>query len=91
MVSGWNRNTSITDNEFSWLGASAIAGWGYTDENDGMAGLQPRFTYILRNIAREIGIIEKQSSFWFQAKACLTQVSACVHECVSECVSEVRE
>lgn len=39
----------------------------------------------------EFGHYEKQSSFWFQAKACLTQVSACVHECVSECVSEVRE
>jgi hypothetical protein len=25
-VSGWNRNTTIADNEFSWLGASAAAG-----------------------------------------------------------------
>eukprot|EP00039_Didymoeca_costata_P013183 m.196382 g.196382 ORF g.196382 m.196382 type:complete len:799 (+) comp15699_c0_seq3:667-3063(+) len=70
MVSGFNRNATISDNHFSWLGASAIAGWGYTNENDGMDGLQPRFTRIMRNYVREIGIIEKQSSAWFQAKTC---------------------
>ena len=32
--------------------------------------MQPRFTYLLRNYAREIGIIQKQSSVWFQGKAC---------------------
>ena len=29
-VSGYNRNTSITDSTFSWLGSSAIALWGET-------------------------------------------------------------
>ena len=75
MVSGYNRNTTIADNEFSWLGASAAAGWGYTNENDGMDGQQPRFTKLIRNYCREIGIIEKQSSFWFQAKTAQTIVS----------------
>jgi hypothetical protein len=71
-VSGYNRRTLIADNEFAWIGHSCAAGWGYTDEDDGTNGLQPRFTSLLRNYAREIGIIQKQSSFWFQAKACLT-------------------
>lgn len=76
MVSGYNRNTTIADNEFSWLGASAAAGWGYTNENDGMDGQQPRFTRLVRNYCREIGIIEKQSSFWFQAKTAQSIVSS---------------
>ena len=34
-VSGYNRHTTFADNEFAWLGLSAMAGWGYTDEMDG--------------------------------------------------------
>jgi hypothetical protein len=49
---------------------------GYTNEEDGMDGLQPRYTAIERNYVREIGIIEKQSSMWFQAKACLTTLDS---------------
>jgi hypothetical protein len=45
-----------------------MAGWGYTNESDGTDGQQPRFTQIARNYVREIGLIEKQSSMWFQAK-----------------------
>jgi len=71
-LSGYNRNATVRDNEFSWIGHSVAVGWGYTDEEDGTDGLQPRFTYLLRNYAREIGIIQKQSSFWNQAKACQT-------------------
>ena len=69
-LSGYTRNVSITDNDFSWLGLSAIAASGYTKEEDGTGGQQPRFTQVLRNQVREIGIIEKQSSMWFQAKSC---------------------
>jgi hypothetical protein len=32
MVSGYNRNTTITNSEFSWLGGNAMAGWGFTNE-----------------------------------------------------------
>ena len=73
-LSGYNRNTTISDNEFSWIGHSVAVGWGYTNEEDGTDGLQPRFTYLLRNYVREIGIIQKQSSFWNQAKACQTVI-----------------
>eukprot|EP01052_Picozoa_sp_SAG31_P016562 SAG31_NODE_1102_length_9897_cov_16.273015_2_plen_160_part_00 len=73
-VSGYNRETTFADNEFAWLGLSAMAGWGYTKEEDGTDGQQPRFTHIHRNYVREIGIIEKQSSMWFQAKTCLSDI-----------------
>jgi hypothetical protein len=33
-----------------------------------------RYTTIARNYVHEFGHYEKQSSFWFQAKACLTQI-----------------
>lgn len=77
MVSGYNRNTSIHANEFVWIGSSAIAQWGYTNGSsasgmgyDGTYGNQPRFTNISYNFVHELGIWEKQSSFYFQAKSC---------------------
>ena len=48
-LSGYNRNTLFADNEFVWLGLSAMAGWGYTNEMDGTDGQQPRFTRITKN------------------------------------------
>lgn len=73
-VSGYTRRVSITDNEFSWIGCSPMASWGYTNENDGMDGQQPRHTYVMRNYVREFGHYQKQSSFWSNNKACLTQI-----------------
>ena len=77
MVSGYNRNTTIQRNEFLWIGSTAIAQWGYTSGTDipgmgwdGTDGNQPRFSNILYNFAHELGIWEKQSSFYFQAKSC---------------------
>jgi hypothetical protein len=71
-LSGYNRMTMVSDNSFSWIGHSCAVGWGYTNEEDGTDGLQPRYTYLTRNYVREIAIIQKQSSFWNQAKACQT-------------------
>ena len=77
MVSGYNRNTTIQGNEFAWIGSTAIAQWGYTSGAnvtgmgwDGTDGNQPRFSCILNNFVHELGIWEKQSSFYFQAKSC---------------------
>ena len=64
-VSGYTRRVTIADNEFSWIGDSPMAGWGYTKENDGMDGQQPRYTYLIRNYVHEFGHYEKQSSFWY--------------------------
>ena len=45
-------------------------------EMDGTGGQQPRFTTIQRNYVREIGIIEKQSSMWFQGKVCTIAITS---------------
>ena len=73
-VSGYTRRVTIADNEFSWIGCSPMASWGYTKENDGTDGQQPRYTSVLRNYVREWGHYEKQSSFWSNNKACLAQI-----------------
>ena len=76
IVSGYGRNVTIIDNSFSWIGDTAIALWGRTkgdplgvDGWDGRDGNQPRYTQVVRNIAREVGVWEKQSSMLFQAKS----------------------
>ena len=51
-----------------------MASWGFTNENDGMDGQQPRYTYVARNYVHEWGHFEKQSSMWSNNKACLVQV-----------------
>ena len=33
MISGFNRNFTVTHNEFEWIGESVIASWGYTSSN----------------------------------------------------------
>ena len=43
-------------------------GWDATDGN------QPRFSKILYNFVHELGIWEKQSSFYFQAKSCQNDI-----------------
>ena len=47
---------------------------GYTNENDGMDGQQPRNTHVMRNYVHEFGHYQKQSSMWSNNKACLAQV-----------------
>ena len=81
MISGYNRNATILKNEFVWIGSTAIALWGYTKgaDIDGMGwdgtdGNQPRMSNILYNFAHELGIWEKQSSFYFQAKSCQNMI-----------------
>ena len=77
-ISGYNRNVSVTNSDFSFIGGNAIASWGFTNETegenhpeagiDGTDGNHPRFTTVFGNTAREIGLYEKQSSFYVQAK-----------------------
>merc|ERR1712130_1093443 len=83
MISGYNRNATVSKSEFYLIGDNCIAAWGKTTQPnvtiqklapgfgwDGTEGTQPRFTQILDNLVHEIGIWEKQSSFYFQAKSC---------------------
>jgi hypothetical protein len=74
-LSGWNRNTSILRNEFSWIGESAVASWGYTQGVDATAGLQPWYTTMDSNICREIGSAEKQVSCYFAATSAFATIT----------------
>ena len=69
MQGGYTRDVIIANNEFAWLGESAVVslgdtaggpveGWGV----NGTAGTQPRGTKLWFNFARELGIINKQSA-----------------------------
>lgn len=93
MISGYNRNATIQDSDFAYIGENAIASWGYTNETatsgfpyytpntnypkagiDGTDGNHPRYNQLLRNTAREIGLYEKQSSFYISAKTAQSTV-----------------
>eukprot|EP00040_Diaphanoeca_grandis_P035793 m.225897 g.225897 ORF g.225897 m.225897 type:complete len:841 (-) comp33472_c0_seq5:209-2731(-) len=80
MLSKYNRNATISNSEFVYIGDTAMAAWGFTDEfsNNGTRGFDgtdgdfPRYTLIQNNVVRELGLYEKQSSAWFQAKSMQT-------------------
>ena len=69
------RNVVVDKCSFAWIGESAIATWGETDHYDATSGNQPRGTMITNNIMREIGIYQKQSSGWGQAKTALSNIT----------------
>lgn len=54
-------------NEFVSVGAHVIISWGTTDMVDGTGPDHPKGTLIESNLAREIGIWEKQTCFYVQA------------------------
>ena len=82
LILGFNRYATVQNSEFAWIGDTAIASWGFTTGVSGLHGVgwdgtdgnHPRHNQILGNIAREIGIWQKQSSFYFQAKSCLNDI-----------------
>jgi hypothetical protein len=70
MLSGYNRGATVAHCDFAYLGQSAIASWGFTDaelSNEGLRGDFPRGTVIKHNWCHDIGLLQKQSSFYFQA------------------------
>jgi len=93
MISGYNREATIQNSDFAYIGGSAIAAWGYTNETrfdpgrpgienrnapaagvDGTDGEHPRGTTVQNCSAREVGLYEKQSSFFVQAKTAASRV-----------------
>lgn len=74
MLNGYNRNTTISRNEFAYIADNVIAAWGSTERWDARAGNQPRRTTIAENFIHELGFYEKQSSAVFQAKAAETTI-----------------
>jgi hypothetical protein len=53
MIKDFNRNTTVADSEFVWVGESAIVSVGTTEKIDGTKGDQPRGNQILRNLIHE--------------------------------------
>ena len=83
LLSGYNRNAAIRGNEFKWIGDSAMVSWGRTtgdptgaDGWDGTDGNQPRYNVIEFNFGSEIGVWEKQSSLYMQAKTSDSYINA---------------
>jgi hypothetical protein len=95
LLRGYHRGAALCNNSFTWIGASALAAWGRTgrflDANrtrpplkwpvgpDARDGEQPHGTLVVGNLAREIGVFQKQSSFWFQAATVATRLVGNVH------------
>ena len=75
-LSGFNRRAQVLRNEFSLLGNNAVASWGRSVDYDGTGGQQPRHSVISGNIVHDIGLVQKQSSFYFQAQSCENLLSA---------------
>jgi hypothetical protein len=75
LIKDYNRNATIADSEFVWVGESAIAAIGSTDKIDGFnTTSQPRGTHILRNLIHEVGIWGKQTAAYVQQMSCQTTV-----------------
>jgi hypothetical protein len=80
-LSDFNRNTSISENEISWIGDNAMSAFGsmdtcldancsrklpYPSGVDGRQGNQPRYTRVISNLVHEVGMMQKQSGAWAQ-------------------------
>jgi len=76
LLAGFNRNTLIRKSSFEFIGQNAAAAWGNTTNGgwNGTNGLQPRQTHIEQCWFHDIGLFQKQSSAWFQAKSALTTI-----------------
>jgi len=90
MLNGYNRNATIANSEFAWVGATCVASWGYSstcfngncsyelpwrEGPDARGGEQPRGTRVLNNLFREMGIYQKQASAYFHAKSGLAEIA----------------
>ena len=71
----YNNDVAITNNEFVWIGDSAIIILGHTRGINGISyPTQPNHTIISFNLFHELGIYTKQSSAVFHAKSRRTYI-----------------
>ena len=70
---GYNRNTTIIDNEFAFIGMNIVATFGKCVQDDCTAATVPWGTVLAYNKAHEIGAYQLQSSFWFTSKSSMTR------------------
>ena len=90
-LSNFNRNATIAQNEFSWVGDSAMSAFGsmgdclyqncstrlkYPSGVDGRAGNQPRNTHVVGNLVREVGLFQSQSGAWASHLAAATHLES---------------
>jgi hypothetical protein len=73
-IGGRNRNVSVLDSEFVWLGMNAVASLGKTDQDDATGGEQPWGTLLSGLVVREIALYEKQSSAYFVGRTPLSRL-----------------
>jgi hypothetical protein len=73
-LSGKTWHVTIQRSDFEWIGENAIATWGDTESFNATNGDQPMHTLVEQNVMRELGIYQKQSSAWGQAKAALNTI-----------------
>ena len=71
-LSKYIRNAIVSNNEFLWIGDTAIAAIGSSKLIDGTDGNQPRGTKILNNLVHEVGLFGKQTAAYIQSLACQT-------------------
>ena len=71
-LSNYIRNATVSNNEFVWIGDSAIAAIGSSKLIDGTDGNQPRGTKISCNLAHEVGLFGKQTAAYIQSISCQT-------------------
>ena len=68
-VYGYMSGSKITQNEFKWIGDSAIALLGRATLHDATGGFMPQNNEISGNHAHETGLFDFQSSFYFESIA----------------------
>jgi hypothetical protein len=66
---GYMKDSTVTRNEFKWVGNSAIAFVGRPTMHDLTGGLFPQDNLVSENLARETGLFDFESSFYFEAVA----------------------
>ena len=64
---GYMKDSNITNNEFKWVGDSAIAFLGRAALHDATGGFYPQDNIVMNNHAHETGIFDIESSFFFEA------------------------
>ena len=71
-LGGTNRNASVLDTEFAWIGMSAVASLGWTVQDDGTGGTQPWGTLLSGLLVREVrarGRLRGRASRCLRARA----------------------
>lgn len=90
-LSNYNRHATISHNDFNWIGDNAMSAFGsmgrclyencsvvlpYPSGLDGRGGNQPRYTRVIGNVVRELGMWQRQSGAWAQHLTAATHLES---------------